>query len=142
LDPVGVAGVYGLALQGGQVVRAGRALDRDRLLDEPPGLPAAVETLDELVLALSDPSAVRLEPALGFHFYGADACLQARRRGLAAVAMDAPCSHNSRSVGRNRPPAGRNRPSWKELRPAGGWRRQPVARNGAQQHAVQPVRKG
>jgi hypothetical protein len=93
------SGAYGVALRGGAVARAGRVVDPDRLLDEPPGPSAAVETLDELVLVSPDPSDVRSDPALGFHFYGADACLQARRRGLAAVALDAPCFHNSRSVG-------------------------------------------
>jgi SAM-dependent methyltransferase len=97
--PVGVAGVYGVSLQRGEVRRAGRLVDRDRLLSEPPGLPAPVETLDELLLVLPNPSSLRFDPALGFHFYGADVCLAARRQGLAAAVLDAPCMHHSRSVG-------------------------------------------
>jgi hypothetical protein len=40
-----------------------------------------------------------IDPALGSHFYGADATLQARRRGLAAVVVDALRLHNARSAG-------------------------------------------
>ena len=96
--PLGVAGVYGVGLRGGRVRRAGHVVDRDRLRREPPALPAAVETLDELLLAVPRGSPLSFDPALGFHFYGADLCLQARRRGLATVALDALCFHNSRSV--------------------------------------------
>ena len=35
------------------------------------------------------------DPSLGFHFYGADICLQALERGLAVVAVEAPCKHNT-----------------------------------------------
>jgi hypothetical protein len=84
--------------QGGVVRRAGHVVDRDRLLREPEGLPAAVETLDELLLALPRSTPLRFDPALGFHFYGADLCLQARRQGLSAVALDALCLHHSQSV--------------------------------------------
>ena len=42
---------------------------------------------------------LRFDPALGFHLYGADLCLQAAERGLAVVAIKAPCFHNSRNVG-------------------------------------------
>jgi hypothetical protein len=62
-------------------------------------LPAAVEALDELLLALPNPTPLRFDGRLGFHFYGADVCLEARRRGLAAAAVDALCFHHSRSVG-------------------------------------------
>ena len=40
-----------------------------------------------------------LDPSLGFHFYGADLCLEARRRGLAVAALDAICFHHSRGIG-------------------------------------------
>jgi hypothetical protein len=52
-----------------------------------------------LFLAVPRGTPLRFDPQLGFHFYGADLCLQARTRGLAAVALDALCLHNSRSVG-------------------------------------------
>jgi hypothetical protein len=97
--PVAVAGVYGVTGGGAEPRRAGRVVDRDRLLWESAGLPATADTLDELLLAVRRDSGLRFDPTLGWHFYGADVCLAARARGLAAVAVDAPCYHNSRSVG-------------------------------------------
>jgi len=99
LGPLGLAGVYGVRLEGERVVRAGRVVDRDRLLDEAAPLPAPVDTLDELLLALPGGSPLRADPDLGFHFYGADLALQAGSRGLAVAALDAPCLHHSRGVG-------------------------------------------
>ena len=69
------------------------------MLRDGPELPARVATLDELLLVVRRDSGLRFDPALGFHLYGADICLQARERGLAVVALAAPCHHNSRSVG-------------------------------------------
>jgi GT2 family glycosyltransferase/tetratricopeptide (TPR) repeat protein/SAM-dependent methyltransferase len=96
--PVGVAGVYGAARRGAALVRAGHVVDRDRLLREATVLPALVDTLDEVVLALPRDTPLTCAPELGFHLYGADVCLDARRRGLAAVALDALCFHHSRTV--------------------------------------------
>ena len=105
--PIGVAGVYGV----GEVIRPqsqeiplmadriGWVVDRGRLLQDGPELPARVATLDELLLVLPRDTPLRFDPALGFHLYGADICLQARERGLAVVAIGALCHHNSRSVG-------------------------------------------
>jgi hypothetical protein len=104
--PIGVAGVYGV----GEVIprrlpdrplsadRIGLVVDRGRLLQDGPGLPARAATLDELLLVLPRDTPLRFDPALGFHLYGADICLQARERGLAVVAIGALCYHNSRSV--------------------------------------------
>jgi SAM-dependent methyltransferase len=97
--PIGVAGVYGVARQGASVTRAGHVIDRDRRLREPLPLPAAVETLDELALIVPAPTRLRFDSTLGFHLYGADLCLQAQAQGLRAVALDAPCLHNSLTVG-------------------------------------------
>lgn len=98
--PVGVAGVYGAAQPAlGPPRRVGHVVDREWLLCEPEPLPARVATLDELLLVLPRGTPLRFDPALGFHFYGADVALQARRRGLAVVALDALCLHNTRSVG-------------------------------------------
>jgi hypothetical protein len=105
--PIGVAGVYGV----GEVIeslasdkplaaeRIGWVVDRGRELRDGPDLPARVATLDELVLVVRRDSGLQFDPALGFHLYGADMCLQARERGLAVVALGALCHHNSRSVG-------------------------------------------
>lgn len=99
LGPVGVAGVYGTrtihAPANAQAQRFGRVVDRHALLEEAPSLPAAVETLDELLLAVPRDAGLRYDPAYGFHFYGVDMACQARARGLAAVTLDAPCFHNS-----------------------------------------------
>ena len=105
--PIGVAGVYGV----GEVIASGDltqplaaeridwVVDRGRVLRDGPELPSKVATLDELLLVVRRDSGLRFDPALGFHFYGADICLQAREQGLAVVALAAPCHHNSRSVG-------------------------------------------
>jgi Glycosyltransferase like family len=104
---IGVAGVYGV----GDVIaprdqsqplaaeRIGWVVDRGRVLRDGRELPARVATLDELLLVVRRDTTIRFDPALGFHFYGADICLQARDQGLAVVALAAPCHHNSGSVG-------------------------------------------
>jgi Glycosyltransferase like family len=105
--PIGVAGVYGvgeisppadltqpLGIQG-----IGWVVDRGRLLEGGPELPTRVSTLDELALVVRRDSGLRFDPALGFHLYGADICLQAHEQGLAVVAVGALCHHNSRTVG-------------------------------------------
>jgi hypothetical protein len=105
--PVGVAGVYGV----GEVesprssrlplgaTRIGWVVDRKRVLRDGPELPARVATLDELLLVVRRDSTMRFDPELGFHLYGADICIQAHERGLAVVALEALCHHNSASVG-------------------------------------------
>jgi hypothetical protein len=105
--PIGVAGVYGV----GEVIasrdlsqllaapRIGWVIDRGRELRDGPELPARVTTLDELLLVVRRDSGLRFDRALGFHFYGADICLQAHEQGLAVVALGALCHHNSRSIG-------------------------------------------
>jgi SAM-dependent methyltransferase len=96
---VGVAGVYGVTGRPGAVTASGYVADRDRLLREPGELPARVDALDELLLVLPKDSPFGFDPCLGFHFYGADLCLAAREQGLAAVALDALCYHNSPQAG-------------------------------------------
>lgn len=97
---IGVAGVIGVASEapadpGTGPPLVGAVVDRDRPLRGAAALPATAETLDELLLVLPQGTPLRLDPALGFHFYGADLCLQARERNLAAVAVEALCMHNS-----------------------------------------------
>jgi hypothetical protein len=104
--PVGAAGVYGV----GEVIpasaprclptvqRVGRVVDRGRLLQEGPELPAQVAVLDELLVVVPRGSTLRFDPDLGFHLYAADLCLRAIEQGLAVVAFDALCHHNSRSL--------------------------------------------
>lgn len=95
---IGVAGVYGVAMDGAApkgIIRAGHVMDRQILLREAAPLPALVQTLDELLLAVRRDTTLSIDPALGFHFYGADLGLQAWKAGLAVVALDALCFHNS-----------------------------------------------
>jgi hypothetical protein len=110
--PSGVAGVYGVGPVANEpddcypdlpygltAKRIGWVEDRGTVRNEGPGLPAAVATLDELLLVVRKDTPLRFDPELGFHLYGADLCLQAHEHGLAVVALGAPCRHNSRSVG-------------------------------------------
>ena len=52
-------------------------VDRDRVLKENEPLPASVDALDELLLAVPKSTGLQFDPAMGFHFYGADLCLAA-----------------------------------------------------------------
>jgi hypothetical protein len=96
---IGVLGVYGVSCRNGCVIKTGKVVDRDHLLQEGNEFPAPVDTLDELLLALPRETDLQFAPQLGFHFYGADICLAAKARGLAAVAVDALCFHNSAHAG-------------------------------------------
>jgi hypothetical protein len=121
--PIGVAGVYGVgdptevqpdapapadardAQRQPQrqppkfaVQRIGRVIHRGHPLFDSPNLPAKVSTLDELLLVVPRNTPLRFDPDLGFHFYGADIRLQAHDRGLAVVALDAACQHNTRTA--------------------------------------------
>jgi hypothetical protein len=86
---IGIAGVYGVASENGKAKRTGHIVDRDRLLKDGHEFPTRVQTLDELLLAVPKDAPIRFDPRLGFHFYGADACLIARKYNLAAVVLDA-----------------------------------------------------
>jgi SAM-dependent methyltransferase len=98
LGPLGVCGVMGASrVPEGRRWQA-HLVHQDRSLHAGP-LPAVTDTLDELLLAFPRGTPLRLDPALGFHFYGADVSLEARRLGRTAVAVDAPCYHNTRSNG-------------------------------------------
>jgi SAM-dependent methyltransferase len=95
---LGVAGVYGVASTDAGPRRVGHVVDRDILRAEETPLPVPVATLDELLMVVPRDTSLRFDRSLGFHFYGADLCLAARERGLSAVALDALCFHNSRTV--------------------------------------------
>jgi SAM-dependent methyltransferase len=95
LGPIGVAGVFGYTFGPEGKTDLGRVLDRYLLHDMPAALPAAADGLDEIVLAVRRGTPLRFDPSLGFHLYGADLCLAARRQGLPVAVLDAPCLHNS-----------------------------------------------
>ena len=55
-----------------------------------------VMSLDELILILRKSSGLRFDEQLdGFHMYGTDICLEARRRGMKCYAISAFCVHNT-----------------------------------------------
>jgi hypothetical protein len=93
--PLGAAGLFGLTYRDGEPEHVGRAVDRDRLLDLPTCLPALVDGLDEILLAVPRNTPFRFDERLGFHAYGADLCLTLRKLGLSTVVLDAPAYHNS-----------------------------------------------
>jgi SAM-dependent methyltransferase len=95
LPSVGVAGVFGYRFGPDGKTDLGRVLDRQTLYDLPAALPAEADGLDEIVLAVRRGTPLRFDPQLGFHLYGADICLSARRQGLPVAVLDAPCLHNS-----------------------------------------------
>jgi SAM-dependent methyltransferase len=92
---IGVAGVFGYTFGPDGTTSLGRVLDRQMLYAMPAPLPARVDGLDEIVLAVRRDTPLRFDPELGFHLYGADLCLSSRRQGLPVVVVDAPCLHNS-----------------------------------------------
>jgi SAM-dependent methyltransferase len=98
-SPLGVLGVYGIHREGAYMARVGCVVDRDHVLKEPEPLPASVDSLDEILLAIPKGVPLEFDPALGFHFYGTDICIAAKRKGLQAVAIDSVCFHNSVHVG-------------------------------------------
>lgn len=58
-----------------------------------------VQTLDEVVLILRRSSGLRFDAELGgFHLYGADICMQARRQGMKNYAFAAFCVHNTNGI--------------------------------------------
>jgi SAM-dependent methyltransferase len=96
---VGLAGVYGVCSPDGKPTRLGHVVDRDRLLKDGHVFPSEVQTLDELLLVVPKSVPLKFDSRLGFHFYGADICLQAKNQNLSVVALDALCFHNSPHVG-------------------------------------------
>jgi hypothetical protein len=51
-------------------------------------LPAQVDSLDELLMVFPSETPIRLDPDLGWHLYGADACIKARKLGLKALVVN------------------------------------------------------
>jgi GT2 family glycosyltransferase len=55
-----------------------------------------VRSLDEVLLVMRKSSGLRFDERLpGFHMYGTDICLEARRRGMKSYVVPAPCVHNT-----------------------------------------------
>jgi glycosyltransferase involved in cell wall biosynthesis len=96
VDPSwGVAGVYGVneSCDGGtgflycaETGRIGKFFKGVR----------EVKSLDEVLLIMRKSSNLRFDEQLpGFHMYGTDICLQARRRGMKSYVIPAFCIHNT-----------------------------------------------
>jgi hypothetical protein len=93
---IGLAGVFGSLNHHGERKDFGRIVDRHMLLANMP-LPALVETLDEVLVAMPKSNPARLDPELGWHLYGADLAMQTMQRGHFVAALDALCFHHSKT---------------------------------------------
>lgn len=71
-----------------------------KVLGQPIDGGVEVETLDEVLLVVRKSSGLRFDQGLGgFHMYGADICLEARRRARKCYAIAAFCVHNTNQYG-------------------------------------------
>lgn len=65
-------------------------------IGKPANSPQPVQTLDEIVLILRKSSGLRFDPDFPhFHFYGADICMEAQKRGMTSYVISAYCVHNT-----------------------------------------------
>lgn len=93
-----VAGPYGVTADGRHVGRVWDAT-MGRELGAAGFAPAAVGSLDELLLILRRESGVRFDGELpDFHLYGTDIVQMALRQGRGAYAVELPVVHNNRPV--------------------------------------------
>lgn len=91
----GVLGVWGPRLSGES---AGFVYDGGwrNVLGKPFEGGIEVQTLDEVVLIFRKASGLRFDPQIpGFHMYGADLCMEARKRNRKCYAIAAFCIHNT-----------------------------------------------
>jgi len=91
---IGIAGVFGVLDRRVPFDAIGRVVHRDRLLAHR-DLPADVDGIDEVLMVVPRSTPLRVDPELGWHLYGTDLALQARRHGQRVVVLDAPIHHNS-----------------------------------------------
>jgi hypothetical protein len=103
---VGIAGVFGSRQhprsndgRPGSNARGllGRVVDRDYLHStaEHDTFPCETDYLDELLMVVPRSTPLSIDPDLGWHLYGTDLCMQARRHGLTPIVIDALCMHNT-----------------------------------------------
>jgi hypothetical protein len=90
----GVLGCYGETLTDngrGYIFSPGRGL-----LGRALARPEEVQTLDELLLIVRKSAGLRFDERIPhFHFYGADLCMAAARKGMRSYAIPALCIHNA-----------------------------------------------
>jgi len=94
-DGWGVLGVAGVALRNNEKLYLGHVRDRGCEWGTRKGLPAEVDTLDELLLIIKNDGTLRFDEGTKNHFYGADICMQAKLQCKKCYAIDAYCHHNS-----------------------------------------------
>lgn len=91
----GALGVFGIATTGraaGHVYATGL----NAMLGSPFAEVIPTGSLDEMLLITRRSSGLRFDDCLpGFHLYGTDICLEARRKGLSSYIIPALCVHNS-----------------------------------------------
>jgi len=96
----GVIGLVGVTAGGESVGRVwSSGLGRE--VGRPVTRPTPAASIDEMVIVLRGGSGLRFDEGLpGFHLYGTDIVLEAKRRGMGTYVIDAPAIHNSRPVRR------------------------------------------
>jgi hypothetical protein len=91
----GVLGCWGVA--GGDRKFGYLYTPGEGVIGAPLRYPVPVRVLDEVVLILRKSAQLRFSEQIpGFHFYGADICLNAAMQGMKSYAISAFCIHNSR----------------------------------------------
>lgn len=91
-----VLGIYGVKVNGEQVGCAWSS-GLNTMVGQPFEEPAAIESIDEVLIVLRRSSGVEFDPDLpGYHLYGTDLVQTALSRGKGAYAICAPVIHNSR----------------------------------------------
>ncbi len=95
--PIGFAGLDAAIGEGGTPRHAGLVIDRTNLFRHAPSDRAV--SIDELAVALHRDAPLALDPALGWHLWATDLCLQAEARHgrPAGRLLDVPLFHNSAS---------------------------------------------
>ncbi len=95
--PVGFAGLDATAGEDGTPRHAGLVVDRTHLFSHPTSDRAV--SIDEFAVALHRDAALELDPALGWHLWATDLCIQAEARlgRPAGRVVDVPLFHNSAS---------------------------------------------
>lgn len=93
--PVGFAGLEMDPERPGQTRHAGMVVDRRHLMRNAPT--RAGVSIDELAVCLHAKTKLAIDPALGWHLWGTDLCLQAEERVGQPIAqiLDVPLFHNS-----------------------------------------------
>lgn len=95
-DPAwGMVGCAGAAIREEKKDLLGYVYDGCTVFGGPEGLPAPVDTLDELALICRKQDAVFDEGMPNYHLFGAELCLRLRRDGRRVYAINAYCHHNS-----------------------------------------------